>query len=157
MPLPDPNTASFVIKVNGVSIPAGINVLSVRTEANSTHATAKIVMLDGNPATGTFDISSSSLFVPGSIMTIEAGYENFNTVILQSVIVSQVIRIDGISGSTLEVECSSTIEKIPAPENAASVLTVTYGDNLLGFEAKLVMKSPPKSEMHATAKFPGTS
>jgi phage protein D len=156
MPLPDSNTATFVIKVGGTSIPDEISVLSVRTEANSTLATAKILMLDGNPATSTFDISSSSLFVPGSVVTIEAGYENYNTVILQTVIVSQVICVDEMSRSTLEVECSNTIEKKSGPENTVSVLTITYGDNLLGLEAKLVMKSPPRSERHVTAKFPGT-
>lgn len=99
-------TATFVVKVNGTAIADELSVLSVHIEKKVNRiASAKITILDGEANTGTFDASSSATFVPGAEVSIEAGYDNTNTVIFSGIIMSQTIRIDSLVGSALEVEC----------------------------------------------------
>ncbi|WP_316632413.1 type VI secretion system tip protein VgrG [uncultured Flavobacterium sp.] len=204
--------ATFTVKVNGTAVPDELSVLSVHVEKKVNRiASARVTILDGEPNTGTFDASSSSTFVPGAEISIEAGYDNKNQVVFSGLIVSQTIRIDSLVGSALEVECrdkaikmivgrksltypkhedSNTITAIiqtysglssdvtatttiwpqqvqyyvtdwdyilalaeanglivttingkisvyPPDKTTTSVLTVTYGDNLLEFNAKL--------------------
>ncbi|UPZ14767.1 type VI secretion system tip protein VgrG [Flavobacterium humidisoli] len=204
--------ATFAVKVNGSAIADELSVLSVHIEKKINRiASAKIIILDGEPNTGKFDASSSSTFVPGATISIEAGYDNNNTVIFSGLIMSQTIRIDNLVGSALEIECrdnaikmivgrksltfskqkdsdiissiigsysglssdvtatstvwpeqvqfyatdwdyilalaeanglivstiNGKISVFPPDKNTTSVLTVTYGDNLLEFNAKL--------------------
>lgn len=204
--------ASFIIKINGNTIPDSVGVLSVQVEKKVNRiSSAKIVILDGDATSGNFDISSSSTFIPGAEIIIEAGYETTNYIIFQGIITSQSVRVDGVTGSALEVECmdiavrmtvgrksstytnekdseiissiisaypglSSTVtptinsrtERVqyyvtdwdyilslaennglvvtninghvtvtPPDNNKDSILTVTYGDNLIEFDAKL--------------------
>lgn len=97
---------TFSIKVNGGVIPDSDHIISVTVEkAVNRIASARIVILDGDAATGNFEASSSSTFVPGNEVTIEAGYDSENKVIFKGIITKQSIRIDGINGSVLEVEC----------------------------------------------------
>jgi Rhs element Vgr protein len=203
--------ATFVVKVNGTAIADELSVFSVHIEKKVNRIPSAIVtILDGEPNTGTFEASSSSTFVPGAEISIEAGYDNKNQVIFSGLIMSQTIRIDSLVGSALEVECRDKAVKMivgrknltyskqkdsdiissiigtyglssdisatsttwpeqvqyyvtdwdyilslaeanglivttingkisvnPPDKNTTSVLTVTYGDNLLEFNAKL--------------------
>lgn len=204
--------ATFSIKINGNAISETLNVFSVHVEKKVNRIpTAKIVILDGEPNTGQFEASSSSTFLPGATISIEAGYDSKNELIFKGIITSQSLRIDSLIGSALEVECRDAAVKmivgrksvtysnkkdsdiissiignysalesdvttttkvwpeqvqhyvtdwdyilalaeanglivntingkvsVNAPDkNTSSVLTVTYGDNLLEFNAKL--------------------
>lgn len=204
--------ATFSVKVAGNTIPDEVSVFSVHVEKKVNRiAIAKILILDGEASTGKFDASSSSTFLPGTAISIEAGYDGTNKLIFQGIIMSQSLRVDSLIGSALEIECrdasikmivgrksltysnkkdseiissiiakysglSSTVtatttkwpEQVqyyvtdwdyilalaetnglivttingkvsvnPPNTNTKSVLTVTYGDNLLEFNAKL--------------------
>ncbi|QGK74171.1 type VI secretion system tip protein VgrG [Flavobacterium sp. SLB02] len=204
--------ATFSVKVNGTPIADELSVLSIHIEKKVNQiASAKITILDGEASTGTFDASSSAVFVPGAAISIEAGYDNNNSGIFSGLIMSQTIRVDNLTGSSLEIECCDNAVKMtvgrksltfskqkdseiissiianysqlsadvtatsttwpqqvqyyvtdwyyimalaeanglivttlngkisvnPPDKNTTSVLTVTYGDNLLEFNAKL--------------------
>ena len=105
--------ATFEIKVAGNAIPDNVSVLSVRIEKRVNRISkARIVILDGEANTGKFDASSSSTFVPGADIVIEAGYDSQNAVIFKGIITGQSIRIDGLVGSALEVECRDAAVKM---------------------------------------------
>ncbi|WP_163411034.1 type VI secretion system tip protein VgrG [Flavobacterium ajazii] len=105
--------ATFAVKVNGSTIPDELSVLSVHIEKKVNRiALAKIVILDGEANTGTFPASSSDTFVPGATVSIEAGYDNTNTVIFSGIIMGQSIRIDELVGSALEIECRDAAVKM---------------------------------------------
>jgi len=105
--------ATFVVKTGGSALPDTMRVLSVQVEKRINRISmAKIVLLDGSASTGKFEASSSSSFVPGMDLTIEAGYDNSNTLIFKGIITSQSIRIDGLIGSALEVECRDEAVKM---------------------------------------------
>jgi phage protein D len=97
---------TFSIKVNGETIPDELSAFSVHIEKKINRiAIAKIVILDGEADTGKFEASSSSTFLPGTPISIEAGYDSKNKLIFKGVITCQSIRIDNLIGSALEIEC----------------------------------------------------
>ena len=96
---------TFSIKVEGTTIPDTVGVLSIHIDkAINRIGTAKIVVIDGEPATGEFKVSSSSTFIPGNKVTIEAGYDRKNQTIFKGIVTQQSIEISGL-GSKLIVEC----------------------------------------------------
>lgn len=105
--------ATFVISVGGSAVPGSLSIYSVHVEKKVNKiATATITILDGDPATEDFAASSSSTFVPGATISIEAGYDSANKVIFSGIITGQTIRIDPVIGSALEVECRDEAVKM---------------------------------------------
>lgn len=111
--VPSGSLATYTVKVAGNTVPGEVSVLSVAVEKRVNRiSTAKIIILDGEPNTGTFEASSSSVFVPGNLISIEAGYDSDNEVIFKGIITRQSIHIDNIIGSALEVECRDEAVKM---------------------------------------------
>lgn len=104
--IPSGSLATYTVKVSGNTVPDEINVLSITVEKKVNRiSTARIMILDGEPNTGIFEASSSSIFVPGNLISIEAGYDSQHTVMFKGIITRQSIHIDNSIGSALEVEC----------------------------------------------------
>lgn len=104
---------TFTIKVNGNKIPDTIQVHSVSIEKKVNRiANARITVLDGDSSTGNFEVSSSATFVPGTMITIEAGYDGTNERVFEGVITGQSLRIDSLVGSALEIECKDSAVKM---------------------------------------------
>lgn len=107
------NLATYVVKVGGTAVSGSLSIYSVHIEKKVNRiAVATITILDGDPSTGEFAASSSSTFVPGATVSIEAGYDSDNTVIFSGIITGQSIRIDPVIGSALEVECRDEAVKM---------------------------------------------
>jgi Rhs element Vgr protein len=105
--------ASFSVKVGGNAVPDALSILTVHIEKRINKiSTATIVILDGQADTGKFDASSSATFLPGSEVSIEAGYDNTNEVVFKGIITRQSIRIDQLVGSALEIECRDASVKM---------------------------------------------
>lgn len=105
--------ATYTIKVSGNVIPDNLNIFSINVEKRVNRiTTAKIVIFDGDAGTGTFEVSSSPVFVPGNQISIEAGYDGNNKIIFQGIITQQSLRIDELVGSALEVECRDEAIKV---------------------------------------------
>ncbi len=97
---------TFAVKIAGSAIPDAIDIQSIEIEKGVNRIpTAKVVVIDGSAATGKFEASSSSTFVPGNKISIEAGYDSTNEIIFEGIITKQSIRIHGNEGSVLVVEC----------------------------------------------------
>ncbi len=104
---------TFTIKSAGSAIPDTMDVQSIDVEKGINRISmANIVILAGSPATETFEASSSSTFVPGTKITIEAGYDSTNETIFTGIITKQSIRIHGAEGSVLVVECRDEAVKM---------------------------------------------
>lgn len=109
----DKGLATFVVKADGKPLDCCFRIMSVTIEQRVNRITrAKIVMLDGQPNTGKFPSSSSSTFVPGNTLTVEAGYDNSNQLVFKGIITGQAIKIDEQNGSSLEVDCRDTSVKM---------------------------------------------
>ena len=106
-------TATYVVKVAGKAILDEERIYSIEiiTGVNKV-STGRVVLLDGDATTGKFNSSSSSTFIPGGELTIEAGYDNTNAVIFKGIITKQTIQVDQIIGSSLTVECRDAAIKM---------------------------------------------
>lgn len=104
---------TFDIKVNGKAISDAMDVkhVSIETGVNRIPI-ATISIIDGLPSTGTFEASSSSDFVPGNEISIEAGYDSDNELIFKGIITKQNIQIHPDEGPLLEVICRDSSIKM---------------------------------------------
>lgn len=104
---------TFVVKVAGSPVPDETRIYAIHVEKGVNRIPlARVSILDGDSTTGTFEASSSSTFLPGNKITIEAGYDNTNKVIFSGIITKQSIQIDDSIGSLLIVECRDEAVKL---------------------------------------------
>lgn len=104
---------SYEIMVNGSAIPGDYQVFKVSCDfALNTIPKALITLLDGNPSSENFAISTSASFVPGSEISIKAGYNGVTSLIFSGVVSKQVIRVDNQHGPVLDVECRNKAIKL---------------------------------------------
>ena len=91
---------------SGNRIPDTVEIHAVRTRSELNRvAEAVIILGDGNPATQEFPVTDGDEFKPGSEIEIKAGYANQPQSIFKGIVTSVRLRIDGTSGSRLEVTC----------------------------------------------------
>ncbi|WP_425638031.1 type VI secretion system tip protein VgrG [Algoriphagus yeomjeoni] len=110
---PSDGLSTFTIKTNGKNIDDAIQVFSIEVEKGVNRIPiAKVTVLDGSAAEESFDVSSSSTFIPGASIEIEAGYDSRNQVIFKGIITKQRIRFDNTMGPVLEVECRDEAVKM---------------------------------------------
>lgn len=105
-PIASGDLVSFAIKIDGTPISDINSIQSIEVQKGVNQIPiAKIILTDGDSSTGEFAASSSNTFVPGNSITIEAGYDDNNTVIFKGLITKQNIQINENIGSVLIVEC----------------------------------------------------
>ncbi|WGH75704.1 type VI secretion system tip protein VgrG [Tenacibaculum tangerinum] len=98
--------ATTTVKVSGNDVTHTVEIKNIEVVKNINKISfAKIVILDGNAAEESFTVSSSSTFVPGNEVVIEAGYDSKNEVVFKGIITSQHIDIHPSEGAVLEVIC----------------------------------------------------
>jgi len=123
--------ATLSVKVNGSAIPDESRVYSIKVEfAINKISAAKIVILDGDASSGNFEASSSSAFVPGNDISIEAGYETKNKLIFKGIITEQTIRIDNKIGSALIVTCKDEAIKTTVGRKSKTFIETSDSDIL---------------------------
>ena len=121
--------ATFSVHIDGSSIPDETSVLKIHVEKGVNQISRAIITIqDGEASTGTFEASSSSTFVPGGTVTIEAGYDSQNKVIFEGIITKQSIRIDPVVGSILEVECRDQAIKMVVGRKSQTFAKKTDSD-----------------------------
>ncbi len=111
---------TFSILSGGSEIPSSYEVLSIKLEQHLNRiAEAEIVLLDGNPASQTFEIAESSTFVPGTEVEIKLGYHSKNESVFKGIVIKQKIKADDISGTTLLITCKDKALKMAINRNNA--------------------------------------
>jgi len=100
------SVAEFRIKAGGTEIPRTINVLSVHVSKMVNRiAYAKIVLLDGDAATGEFPLSDGDQFTPGAEIEITAGDVENQEMIFTGIVVKQSLSIRSNRAAQLIIEC----------------------------------------------------
>jgi Rhs element Vgr protein len=127
----DGGLVTYSIKVNGSLISADAQVMSINIKkAVNKISSASITLLDGEVSSETFELSSSSTFVPGNNITIEAGYDSQNEVIFQGIVTQQSIQVNREVGSVLIVTCKDEAVKMTVGRKSASYAQKTDSDIL---------------------------
>jgi Rhs element Vgr protein len=100
------SVAEFKIKIGGEEIPRTVEVLSVHVSKIVNRISfAKIVLQDGDPASGEFENSSGDLFIPGNEIEITAGDPDNQTAVFTGIITKQSVSIRSNRSSHLIIEC----------------------------------------------------
>ena len=73
----DTSLVSFTITINGEPLPAGIAVFSIEVHNQANRiAVAYINVNDGDAGLADWPVSNEAFFIPGSEITIKAGYHS---------------------------------------------------------------------------------
>ena len=114
------SVVTVTIRCDGQTIPADIPVLSVDVRrALNRLPSACLLLQDGDVATGTFAISDSGLFKPGTEVSISARYEDGerDAQLFKGLVVRQGIEA-GLGGSCLRVELRDQALKMTRPRRS---------------------------------------
>lgn len=104
---------TFTIKIDGAQIPDVIEIQKVEVEKTVNKVSKAIIsVIDGDPATENFEVSSSKTFLPGNKVIIEAGYDTVNKTIFKGIVTKQSIDISDTEGAILQVECRDEAVKM---------------------------------------------
>jgi Rhs element Vgr protein len=107
LPTPGPtDRPTFTIFVNGRELSREHHVISLSvTKLVNRIASAKIVVMDGDPAAGDFQVSNADLFVPGREIEIHAGYHCQEASIFKGIVIRHGLRTRQEKPPCLIVEC----------------------------------------------------
>ena len=87
-----------------------VKTISVEKEVNRI-ASARIVLIDGEPSKRDFELSNEDLLIPGAEVEITAGYHSDEETIFNGIIIRHNIKIRS-NGSYLVVECKDKAVKL---------------------------------------------
>lgn len=107
------NLVSYSILSAGNEIPNTYEVLEIRVDQHINRiAEAEIILRDGDTAKQTFEITDSDTFKPGTKIEIKLGYQSKNDSVFKGIVTKQIIKVDDISGSKLQVICKDEALKL---------------------------------------------
>ncbi|MCB1037304.1 MAG: type VI secretion system tip protein VgrG, partial [Acidobacteria bacterium] len=101
-----PSLVTFTLKVAGAAVPSDVQVEAVDVWWDLNRVPrARLSLIDGDPAAGTFSLAEEGLFEPGKELSVAAGYDGgAETVLFSGVLAKQGLEItrSGISRLTVE-------------------------------------------------------
>ena len=104
---------TFTLLSNGTELIGTYQVTSIEVVKKINRITeARIELLDGNPATGTFEESEKDDFIPGKKIEIKAGYDSKEQVIFKGIITRHCIQSYASSVAKLLVICNDEAIKM---------------------------------------------
>ena len=118
----------------------GIPVLSIsiHKEVNKIPS-ARLVILDGDPAAADFPISDMATLVPGTPIQIDLGYDSTNTTVFTGLIVTHGIRVAS-KDSYLQLDCRDEAVKmtmVPQNKHYNNITDSDLANQLIGNYSKL--------------------
>lgn len=140
------SVVTLVVQSNGRAVPDTIPLISVKVDtAAADPSRAVLVMADGDVSEGDFPVSNADTFAPGAAVRISAGYDGRESVIFEGEVVKHGITSSG-NGASLVIECQGPA--VPPRGGGAPVLAVTWGVDLITFEAALDARIPISPRAH---------
>lgn len=83
---------------------------------------AEIVLIDGDMEEGSFQLSDTDMFAPGTELTISAGYGDSQDKLFTGIVVRHAVKIDSNNNSLLVIECRDKATKMTIGRNNANYL-----------------------------------
>lgn len=103
-------THKLLVGGNELSKKYQVKTISIEKEVNRI-PTAKIILIDGEPAKQDFELSNEELLIPGTEIEITAGYHSDEETVFKGIIIKHNIKIRA-NGSYLIVECKDEAMKL---------------------------------------------
>ncbi len=103
---------TFTVLVEGSELSNAISVVNIVVEKEINRIpTARIILLDGDPASQDFELSNQDLFLPGKEIEIKAGYHSSEDTVFKGIVIKHSLKIRGTQ-SFLIVECKDKAVKL---------------------------------------------
>lgn len=97
---------SITILCDGTAIATTIEIVSIDIQFNINRiSTAILVLNDGDMPNATFPLSETDTFKPGTLVTIQLGYDQKITTVFSGVIIKHSIKVSGDNAARLVIEC----------------------------------------------------
>lgn len=97
--------ATYKILIEGEELPRDHHVLNIVVDKEINRVpTATLVLLDGDPAAGDFELSNREFFIPGKEVVIQAGYHSEEEAIFKGIVIKHRLKVRA-PHSYLIVEC----------------------------------------------------
>jgi Rhs element Vgr protein len=107
---------SYSITVGGETVTAlndTYRVLSIAIEKGvNAISTARLELIDGDPATAEFPVTDSDTFTPGNPIVISVGYDNVNKQIFSGIVTGYQLASQGAQGVKISVSCKDKAVKL---------------------------------------------
>jgi Rhs element Vgr protein len=118
---------TFQIMADGAEIKSTYQVRSIEVSKGVNRiGSARVELYDGSVASEDFAASDSADFLPGTELTISAGYHTTNTVIYKGLIVKHGLEVAGTS--LLVLECRDKAAKMAVGRKSTAYADSTDGD-----------------------------
>ena len=109
------------ITANGAAIPDTYQVVAIHIEQSVNGiSTATITILDGDPSSESFAVSSSPTFVPGVEISIALGYDGNTKTVFSGIVTQQSLRVNAATGPMLDVICQDKAIKMTVGRKSAT-------------------------------------
>lgn len=143
------------VLIDGIPLADTVQLFSAETHRSASEGTAQLAILPGH------DLGKLPQFAFGSRLTVQAGYDAPADTLFEGVLLQQSLRVEEQAGAML-VLTAHTGEPSPRPANAAPVLILTYGENIIEMELDVVTTThDPKvaadAKLTGTARFQGSA
>jgi Rhs element Vgr protein len=119
---------SLSVFSNGQALADTVRIVSVRvTRAVNAIPSARLVMLDGDPATGQWPLADAPTFAPGALILIKAGYAGADTVetLFEGIVVKLGLRVGAEAAGELVIDCQDRAVTMTVGPKSANYIGLT--------------------------------
>ncbi len=120
---------TFTILSNDSPVSRAYHVLSIITEKQANKIpSAKIILRDGDPAKGNFEISSADDFLPGNEIEIRVGYHETEETLFKGLVIRHGVKVRSGKPSVLTVNLKHAAVRLTVGRKSAFYYDVSDSD-----------------------------
>ncbi|PKB20044.1 ATP-binding protein [Janthinobacterium sp. 64] len=145
---------SMTVTLNGHAMPDDYAVESIHvTRELNRLGTARIVLADGDPSTGGFELGTADTLLPGVMVEVAMGYHPNTSTVFKGIIVKHGVRMRGQGRLQLVLSCTEVAIEAPVQADNSCGLVLTCGESIIAFNAEL----DARTGVCGTVSFPGNA
>ncbi len=123
------SVVTSIIKIEGNEIARTFQIDSITVSKEINRIPwAKVILLDGEASTESFQASNNALFIPGKKIEVKCGYQSDNNTIFKGIIVKMSIKIRAGGASMLVLDCRDETVKMTIGRKSKYFLAVKDSD-----------------------------
>jgi len=112
--------SSFTLLMDGEPVSATFQVVSLTVTRQANHIpNARVVLLDGDLASGDFPAAGGDVFTPGKEIEIKIGYHGDESTLFKGLVLRQSLKARASRPSTLSLECRDIATKLTLARRSA--------------------------------------
>jgi len=107
------DVVTYTLLINDTEINTAVEIMSISvTKEVNRIPVAKIIVRDGDAASGDFEISNLDEFIPGNKIKIKLGFDGDETLAFQGIIIKHALKVRENGNTQLQIECRDEAVKL---------------------------------------------